>query len=151
VKLNNITIRTPDETDPDEPYSCFLPKRKVKIELRQQRVGDLLAAERYLKSAITTAPELRRKFLYARQIVSVGGESAKFDEKMHFVSTLALLDLNAITNVIEKNSTGYRGTYTVECPQCKTQDERWVPPIHEDFFRPKSTDVARACQLAEQD
>jgi hypothetical protein len=151
VKLSEIMVKTAEETDPEEPYSVFLPRRKINVTVRQQRVGDLLAAEKYLKSALTEKPERRRVFLYARQIVQIDEQTIPFDEKLKFVQILSLLDLTALADVPEKYSTGVQGTYAVECSKCKALDKRWVPEIHSDFFRPKSTDIARACQLAKED
>jgi hypothetical protein len=151
VKLGEIMVKTAEDTDPEEPYSVFLPRRKVKVELRQQRVGDLTAAEKYLQSSLTTVPERRRAFLYARQIVAIDGQQVPFDERLKFVSTLAIIDLKAIGNKVEKHATGIQGRYSVECSKCKSLDKEWVPEIHADFFRPRPTDIERAIQLAETD
>lgn len=150
VNLPEIMVKTAEDTDPEEPYSVFLPRRKVKVTIRQQRVGDLEAAERYLKASNTPTKELRRKFLYARQIETIDGESVPFPDRMKWISVLSLLDLNALANISERHATGVQGQYEVKCPKCESLDKSWVPPIHADFFRPLPTDVERACQLAEE-
>lgn len=151
VKLSDIVVRTAEPEDPDEPFPVFLPNKKVEVKLRFRRVKDLEAAASYVSKMPAATPEVRRKFLYARQIEFVDGNSLPFDERLAFVSTLNLLDLQAITRECERHSSGYRGTYPAVCEKCGASDTGWVPPIHEDFFRPKPTDIDRAVQLALQD
>ena len=150
VKFGNMTVRTAEDDDPEEPVPCFLPRKKIEVGLRFRRVSDIIAAAEYLKKVKVKADALSRKFLYARQLVTVDGGSLKFDEKMDFVSRLAVIDLEAMNRVIEKHAVGYTGQYLVSCTKCGVQDERWVPAIHSDFFRPKTADIDKAVRMAEQ-
>lgn len=151
VELPQITVKTAEPEDPDEPFEVTLPKTGKKVALRFQRIGDIIAADNYVEQSVVKNDDDRRKFLYARQITALEGQSLPVDEARDFITSLPLLDLNAIVRTCDRHSTGFRGTYTVECSNCHAPDMEWVPPIHEDFFRPKPTDIDRAMQLAELD
>lgn len=141
IDLTKLQAKTPDETDPEEPFKVFLPKKKIDASVRFQRVSDLAAVDKYLSEHPGAVNSTRRLFLYARQLVSIGGASLKFDEKLEFVSKLALLDLNAINSMLEKLSPGITGKASVECPKCQHVDNDWMLALTDGFFRPKAIDL----------
>lgn len=149
LDLSKATVKVPDEDDTEmEPFGCFLPKKKVEISVRFLRVGDEAAADKYVKDAVVKVPAQAKRFIYARQISAVGGQSLKFDERIDFVSTLAMLDLEVFKNRLLKKQTGITGFFSATCDTCKTEDKTWAPPLHVRFFRPLSTDIDRAAEVS---
>ncbi len=150
VELPKLTIKTAEPEDPPEPFIVKLPKSKIEVGIRFTKVGDLIAADKYVEEAVAKTKEAHRKFLYARQIETIEGTADRtWEEKMNIITRLPILDLNAIVRTCDRHASGFRGTYPAQCSSCNASDTGWVPPIHEDFFRPKPTDIDRAMQLAE--
>jgi hypothetical protein len=151
IDISGAEVRVPDDTDTDtEPFSCFLPRKKVEIGVRFLRIGDEFSAEKYSKETVVKSPATERKFIYARQIVSVGGQSLPIGEKMAFVASLSMLDLEVLKNKLLKKQTGVTGVFKATCENCKTEDKTWMPSLHVRFFRPLSIDIERAAGVAEK-
>lgn len=151
IDISGAEVRVPDDADTDvEPFTCFLPKKKVEIGVRFLRIGDEFAADKYSKETVVKSPSTERKFTYVRQIVSVGGQSLPFGEKMEFVTSLSMLDLEVLKNKLLKKQTGVTGFFKATCENCKTEDKTWVPPLHVRFFRPLPPDIERAAGGAEK-
>lgn len=150
VELPDIGVKTAEPEDPDMPFDIVLPKSKIPVGLRFQTIGDVIAADRYVEESAKPEQFAHRKFLYARQLATIDGAADRtWEEKMEIIAKLPIFDLNAIVRTCDRHSSGFRGTYPAQCSSCDASDTGWVPPIHEDFFRPKPTDIDRAMQLAE--
>lgn len=148
IDLRTLPVKEADEEDTTvEPFLVFLPKKKLEVGMRFIRVEDELASVDYVRKTITGGKETARKFLYARQIATVAGQSLKFDEKMDFIQGLAVLDLEVMRRNVSERATGLTGSYSVKCSDCGKGD-LWRPPLHPGFFRPSGPDITRAVEEA---
>lgn len=144
IDLQSLEVRVPDADEVyTEPVGCFLPKKKKEVQLRYLRVRDEAAATAYAASSAGAQPHTVRQMTYARQIESVDGQSLKFDERMAFVLSLPLLDLEAINRRLNSTATGITGRIPTKCPNCQKEDLAWSPPLHVNFFRPAQVDIER--------
>lgn len=145
IDLTKLIVKVPDDmTSDQEPFSCFLPKKKKEVQLQFLRTRDELAAADYAARSPVKIPGAERKFTYARQLVSVGGQSLKFDEKMEFVAGLPVLDLEIMKEALNRRSTGITGRYPTTCSACGKEDATWSPMLHGNFFRPSQDDILRS-------
>jgi hypothetical protein len=146
IDLGTLEVKVPDDDVPYvEPIDCFLPKRKKTVQLKYLRFGDEVAAGQYSAKSKTSMRHTTRQYLYARQIVSIDDKSLPWDEKMEFVLTLPLLDLECIKMRLNERTTGITGRVPTKCPACGKEDDTWAPPLHVNFFRPTKADLDRGC------
>lgn len=148
VQLGELIVRDYDEdTYIEEPVKIRLPKSKVLVGLRFARVGDELKADDYTKrkTGLQDVDTFKRKFRYARSIVSLDDQSISWEEKLKFVETLSIVDLHAMKHKMGTLSSGYTGLApAVKCPSCGHEDEMWEAPIHYSFFRLSASDIENA-------
>jgi hypothetical protein len=149
ANLQELTVL--DKTDTaEEPMECFLPHAKVEITLRYPRVSDSQFIAKLEAQKKGREGDGLLKYQFARQIISVDGNSVPFLELKDWVNHLTMMDLRAIGQVLDDNEIGYDLKDESECPRCGQINDP-ILPVDESFFRPRRTDVARAIKLAKGD
>lgn len=138
----------------DEPFECFLPHKGVSLMLRYPRIKDQSALEKISKDKSKLSDAVRGedgilRYQYARQIVTLDGQSVQFNELKDFVAGLAMLDLRAIQMVMEDNDIGYNLSWESKCSSCGADNESDLP-LDESFFRPGRTDIEAAIRVARE-
>lgn len=142
INLLNLTVRVPDPGD-QEPIECRLPKCKKTVGLRFLRVRDIAKSNEYGSSHPNDAGDPVYRFRLARKIVSVNGQSVKFEEAIDFVKSLVMIDVISIQKALEKKETGYVTNLDAVCTKCRFVEKGWVLPLHQShFFRPLDSDIA---------
>lgn len=144
INLNEMGVRTP-EPDEVEPIEITLPRCGKTVALRFMRVKDALAEVAYQEQ---TEAKTVTRYRYARQILSIDGQSAKFDEKQDFVGSLVLLDLTVLRNALEDKETGVQSTVSRTCSQCGKVEKGWVAPLGAGFFRAGDADIRAEVEVA---
>ena len=153
LDINNLKVKVPDGEE-SEPFDVKLPRCGKKVSLRLFRASDEKAMLEYESKTIqrgvdSGSPAYR--FKLARQMEKIDGVTAKFDEKMSFISNLVWIDLQLMRKAIEKYETGLILDIEIECPKsgCSHAHKGEVP-IQETFFRPLESDFESAVGMAEE-
>jgi hypothetical protein len=150
VDIDALKVKVPDEGE-SEPFDVYLPRSKKTVALRLLRVADEKATREQGKKYSTmtggNASSVGTAFTLARQILTIDGESKKFDERRDFVSKLVLLDLAVIRNAVEKHETGLLTSVEATCPKCGYVDSEWEVPLQETFFRLSESDIRAALEV----
>lgn len=148
ANLNELDI-APGTERAEEPFACFLPHADVEIQLRFARIKDTKKIRDIRKTKKGRGDEGMLKYIYARQIVQIDGQTKQFDELREFVSGLTSLDLNVIKLAMEDNDIGCTLSEESECSNCGRVNDS-VIPVDTDFFRPRRVDVTAAVRMASE-
>lgn len=141
------------EEDVHEPFSVSLPRSGVSVAVRLWRVRDEQKMKEYEQRVLAKMDDPGSpgyRYRLARQIVSIDGQSRKWDEKIDFVRRLPMLDNVVIQNTLEKYESGYDLTVELSCRYCR-EDFEVTLPINRHFFRPRQSDIERALAMDQAD
>ena len=150
--LDALEVKTP-EPDETEPFSVKLPRSGVTVSVRLMRVKDENALTNYRiqqeELGIPDAKERAYRYKLARQLDAVNGQSLKFDEKVDFIRSLVLIDLQVYKSIFTKHDVGVNMEARAACPHCGFSVPDFDVPIQLCFFNPKQSDIDAAIREAE--
>jgi len=149
----DLPIKDLPEKPVEEPFEVFLPRARKTVTLLFLRVKDEKAMNNYAEQKLREVTETgspATRFRHARRIVAIDEKDEPFQERMTFVTSLRMLDLQVMDMEIEQHETGLVPEMKSACPRCRHKTE-WGVPMTAEFFRPSADDIRAEVAAAKRD